>query len=191
MNARRRVLTWRTTDRTGYETAWAEPSGPSSFRAHGRAFGLSPAPYWLTYELETGEHWATRRIRVSVEAESSVRNLELERGADGGWTADGEPLAGLAEALDCDLGRSPLTNAMPVLRHRLHRAPGEHDVVTAWIAVPELVVRASRQRYTHVSRAPGGAVVRFASGDFRSDLTLDREGFVVHYPRLAERVSVG
>lgn len=190
MSARRTVLTWRTTDRTGFETAWAERSG-SRFRAHGRAFGLRPRPYWLSYELETATDWVTRLMRVTVDAEHAVRRLELRREEDGGWYADGEPLSGLRGALDCDLGLSPLTNAMPVLRHRLHERPGEHDFVMAWISVPDLVVRASRQRYTHLGREPGGAVVRYTSGTFRSDLTLDREGFVVDYPQLARRIAAG
>lgn len=39
----------------------------------------------------------------------------------------------LDDALDCDLAFSPLTNTMPVLRHRLHREPGEVRLVMAWV----------------------------------------------------------
>ncbi|MDT0379505.1 putative glycolipid-binding domain-containing protein [Streptomyces sp. DSM 42041] len=190
MTTRRHVLTWEVPagDATGWETAWVETSG-SALRAHGRAFGLRPDPYWLTYELETGPEWVTRTMRVTVEAEHAVRRLELTRDEDGVWSADGEPLSGLGEALDCDLGLCPLTNTMPVLRHRLHERPGDRSLVMAWISVPDLVVRASRQHYTHLGEWPGRSRVRFASGTFRSDVTFDRDGFVVDYPQLARRVS--
>ena len=46
----------------------------------------------------------------------------------------------LDQALDCDLAYCPLTNLMPVLRHRLHREPGRHDLVMAWVRLPELTV---------------------------------------------------
>ncbi|MEU1935614.1 putative glycolipid-binding domain-containing protein [Streptomyces coeruleorubidus] len=56
----------------------------------------------------------------------------------------------------------------------------------AWVSVPDLAVRPSRQTYTHL--APGR--VRYASGDFRSDLEMDEEGYVVEYPSLATRLTV-
>jgi hypothetical protein len=78
---------------------------------------------------------------------------------------------------------------MPVLRYRLHREPGRHDLVMAWVRLPELVVVRSGQRYEHVRRnADATAVVRYTSGSFTADLTVDEAGFVVDYPQLAHRV---
>ncbi|MEV8593894.1 putative glycolipid-binding domain-containing protein [Streptomyces sp. NPDC052012] len=73
------------------------------------------------------------------------------------------------------------------LRHDLHRALGERRFLMAWVAVPDLDVRPSRQTYTHV--APGR--VRFASGDFSSELEVDAEGLVVDYPLPARRATPG
>jgi hypothetical protein len=55
----------------------------------------------------------------------------------------------------------------------------------AWVAVPELVVSESQQRY--VPLADG--VVRFRSGSFSADVEFDGAGFVLRYPGLAERVG--
>ena len=61
----------------------------------------------------------------------------------------------------------------------------------AFIRVPSLEVVANRQRYTHLRRLDGGgAVIRYESGDFRSDLTFDRDGFVLEYPLLGRRVAL-
>ena len=111
----------------------------------------------------------------------------LEHDGAGAWTCDGEHIAALDGAVDCDLAFSPLTNVMPIRRHALHERGGSRDFLMAWVSVPDLEVHASPQRYEHVR--PG--VVRYVAldGDFTAELELDEDGLVVRYPRLAERVS--
>ncbi|MEV5101954.1 putative glycolipid-binding domain-containing protein [Streptomyces massasporeus] len=179
-----RAITWEVFGSQGFETAWVQ-LGEGVLRARGRAVGIDPEPYWISYELETAEGFVTRRLTVTVEAEPGTRTLDLLHDGHGRWTANGEALPGVGGALDCDLGLCPLTNTMPVLRHRLHREPGEREFLMAWVSVPDLAVRPSRQSYTHLR--PGR--VRFSSGDFRSDLEFDEEGFVVDYPQLATRLT--
>ncbi|MFI1133698.1 putative glycolipid-binding domain-containing protein [Streptomyces althioticus] len=179
-----RVITWEVTASGGYETAWAEFGG-DGLRARGRAVGTVPEPYWITYELLAGDAYVTRRLTVTAEDASGSRSLDLRHDGRGGWTADGERVDALDGALDCDLGLCPLTNTMPVLRHGLHRTPGEREFLMAWVSVPGLDVEPSRQTYTHL----GPRRVRYASGGFRSDLTFDEDGCVVDYPRLARRVA--
>jgi hypothetical protein len=145
-------------------------------------------------------------LRVAAVGEGWERRLWLERNPGGEWTAgfdsEGEfdlPAPGgdaldLSEALDCHLGFSPLTNTMPVLRHRLHRQPGQADFVMAWIAVPDLEVHVSDQRYEHLGVNSDGATVKYASVEdgretFTADLELDHDGLVRHYPGLARRVT--
>ncbi|MFD8232298.1 putative glycolipid-binding domain-containing protein [Streptomyces sp. NPDC059696] len=81
--------------------------------------------------------------------------------------------------------------SVPGLLHGCHHlgSVGESGVRdrlgSAWVSMPDLAVRPSRQTSTHLR--PGR--VRFSSGDFRSDLEFDEEGFVVDYPRLAGRLT--
>jgi uncharacterized protein len=186
--AARHVLTWEVMESQGFETSWVE-LGDGVLQGRGRAVGTAPEPYWVTYELETGPEFVTRVLRVSAETADVAREFELRRDGDGRWTANGEDVPGLEGALDCDLGLCPLTNTMPVLRHGLHRGPGEREFVMAWVAVPELTVEPSRQTYRHLARTGTGGRVRFASGEYRSDLELDGDGFVVAYPGMARRLS--
>ncbi len=86
----------------------------------------------------------------------------------------------LAGALDCDLALSPLTNFMPIKRN----GEGPGDYVMAWVSVPDLRVHRSEQRYEPLADGR----VRFSSPGFTADLELDEDGFVAHYPGLAERV---
>ena len=148
--------------------------------AAGAQLGASPKPYRAAYELEVRGNWVTRRLRVEV---AGVGSLELRHDGKGVWA--GVPNAAELEgALDCDLAFSPLTNVMPVRRHRLHEQPGAVEFDMAWVSLPDLAVHRSRQRYEHL--APGR--VRYSSGDFAADLELDADGLVVVYPGLARRV---
>ncbi|MFJ2773190.1 putative glycolipid-binding domain-containing protein [Streptomyces sp. NPDC087300] len=182
------VLTWQNEESGGFETAWVDLA-PSGLRARGRAVGVVPHPYWLDYELDTDGEFVTRRLQVTAEDAAGTRRLDLRR-TDGGWTANGEPLPLVEGALDCDLGLCPLTNTMPVLRHGLHRGAGQRDFLMAWVSVPDLTVRPSRQTYTHLGPAgDGGAAVRYASGTYVSDLEFDDAGLVVSYPGIARRLA--
>ncbi len=183
------ALTWQVTETGGFETAWVTPTGPRAFTARGRVFAALPHPYWLSYELETAEDWITRRIRVTAETPDGTGRLDLCRDGSGGWSANGAPLPWAdPAALDCDLGLSPLTNSMPVLRHGLHRTPGTHDYLMTWISVPDLTVHASPQTYAHRGPGPAGTRVHFTSGDFESEIEFDSAGFVTSYAGLAHRL---
>jgi hypothetical protein len=91
----------------------------------------------------------------------------------------------LDDALDLDLYASPLTNTLPLRRLSLLGAAAgtERTIVAAWVLLPSLAVVASQQRYTVL----GSQTVQYASGAFVADLALDPDGYVTHYPGLADR----
>jgi hypothetical protein len=196
---RRRVVAWDKDDGWGVEYADVELSA-DRLTARGVAIGWDPVLYRLEFALDTGPNWVTRRLEVSTHGDGWTRTLDLQRSTSG-WrvdaagegTVDLEPPGGdattLAEALDCDLGLSPLTNSMPVLRHDLLRIDGSIDFVMAWVAVPSLSVRASNQRYTTLGAGPGGLRrIEYRSGAFASELLFDADGICVDYPRLGRAV---
>jgi hypothetical protein len=192
------ALVWRGLDawRAEYVSATL---GSDRLLARGTQVGVDPLPYRVQYALDTAPGFATARLTVDAEGVDTrgvrwSRRLDLRRENEGGWwlSADGHgdvdlPQAGgvpeaFAEALDCDLGFSPLTNTMPILR--LEAEPRDH--VMAWVSVPDLGVHRSEQRYEPL----GERRVRYVGRhrDFVGELALDEYGFVVHYEGLAERV---
>jgi hypothetical protein len=165
--------------------------------------GTAPVPYRLDYELETGPGFVTARLRVSSRGEGWRRELDLRRYDTGAWSvvADDEgdvdlPPAGgdpavLAGALDCDLGLSPVTNMMPILRHGLLEGGGPIELTMAWVATPALAVQADGQRYRHLSSAADHHVVHYEAidGSFAAEITLDTDAVVLAYPGIARRLS--
>jgi uncharacterized protein len=149
------------------------------------------AGYRLDYELHARDAWRTQSLAVTVATEGNERAIRLVHDGQARWTVDGDDAPQLDGALDCDLGLSPLTNLMPVRRHALHERAGAAEILAAWVAVPELTVHASRQRYEHVRRG----VVRYtdlgAHDGFTAELELDADGLVRVYPELACIVTPG
>ena len=190
-----RRVTWAIEDGSGVDTAEVTLDG-DRLTAIGRATNVDPEPYEVRYEVLTGSQFITERLVVRVIRGGAERQLTLDRSATGGWTAalDGAPvdLPDLGDALDCDLGRCPATNSMPVLRERLLGRHEPVDFVMALVSVPDLAVHRSRQRYVPLATdAAGRRHIRFESldSDFRSELTFDRDGLVIDYPQLAKRTS--
>jgi uncharacterized protein len=178
--------------------------GDRSLSAHGTAVGADPVPYRLSYELTTGEDYVTARLLVQAdgvdeESGSWRRTLELLHGPGGVWAIKGKaegqlalrPPGGdasqLAGAQDCDLGLSPLTNTMPVLRSGLLAGGGPQEYLVAWVSVPDLVVVPSRQRYAFVRRDGDQSVINFSSAEFTQDIVFDADGLVVDYPTIGRR----
>ena len=196
-----RFLLW-----TGVEEWLAEAASvdlsKAGLRATGIQLGAEPVPYRLDYRLDAPEDFVTRELEVTAAGQGWRRRLFLRHDGAGDWRSEidsqgdvpggaweGE-LPDLADARDIDLGFSPLTNSMPILRHQLHRG-GSHGFLVAWVEVPSLRVTPASQRYEHVRADSEGAVVRFVDGesDFSAELELDRDGLLRRYPALARRVA--
>jgi uncharacterized protein len=194
------MLSWRGPDPQRFDSACVT-LGATSLGGHGSSL---TSDYALDYRLETGPDWVTRTLDVRARGDGWWRALALRRTTSGEWSADwsGEGLGtlpselpDLESALDCDLALCPLTNTMPVLRHDLvgasHRGDGgAHDLVMAWISVPDLSVKRSEQRYAVSDPIDeGGALVGYSSSGFRTTIEVDADGLIVNYPGLGRRIE--
>jgi uncharacterized protein len=176
--------------------------GRDRLSAEGVAIGSAPVAYRLDYTLVTAADFVATKVEVSTRGDGWQRSLTLTHSPSGGWTATtqsvGDPplappggeVGQFAEALDPDLGLSPLFNTMPVLRHRIHQGGLADDLTMLWISVPDLGLHRSAQRYTFVDRLPEGALVRLEAigDDFVADIVFDERGLVMNYPGIARRI---
>ena len=152
-----RAIAWIKDDPPGSEFVDVVIEG-RRLGASGIAIGSAPIAYRLDYQLETQDDFITSGLLVTTRGQGWNRTLDLRRAPSGGWTirtesdgflalpGPGGDVADFSDALDCDLGLSPLTNSMPVLRHGLLSGGGSVDFVMAWVSVPDLSVFRSRQR---------------------------------------------
>ncbi|MEJ3748382.1 putative glycolipid-binding domain-containing protein [Actinomycetes bacterium KLBMP 9797] len=200
-----KALFWARTDEVGTDLALLNDG--HGLYARGVTTAIDPVPLTCRYELITDETWAVARLELAVEGAGWLRTLKLERAAgrwrastaeqgdlDAALTRAGHPRVGLPgteeperlhDAIDVDLYAAPLFNTLPIRRlNLLKAAPGtEHRLTMAFVRLPSLEVMPNEQIYTAID----ATTVRYASGSFTADLTVDAEGYVTHYPGLAVR----
>lgn len=164
------ALLWHLPEEGRREIAWIELGDDDTLAARGRQWCAGEPGYVLDYELETSPGYVTERLHASIAGGAEVA---LVRGQS----------AELEGVLDCDLGFSPLTNAMPVLRDRMHEGGDARELDVAWVSVPGLAVHRDHQIYEPL----GGGRIRFRSpeADFERVISLTPDGFVRDYPDIA------
>ncbi|MFY1573989.1 putative glycolipid-binding domain-containing protein [Verrucosispora sp. WMMD703] len=200
-------LLWTRTDTAGAEHALVDDG--HGLAAQGTQLAVDPVPYTCRYQVTTDTDWASVRLEVEVEGAGWRRSVRLERATqrwrvtaaeqgdlDAVLTAAGHAPAGLpgvedpdrlADALDVDLGGSPLFNTLPLRRLGLNTAPSDtaHSISVAWVLLPSLTVLPAEQVYTGL----GPNRFRYASGGFSAEVEVDADGYVLRYPGLAERAA--
>jgi hypothetical protein len=144
------------------------------------------APIGVQYEIRCDAAWTFHRVIVHGLAGG---RLDLTRGPEGTWEANGHPLPALRGCVDVDLSLTPFTNTLPI--RRLGLAPGQTvDLDVAYITLPDLVVVPARQRYTRQHRNGPGALYQYESGTFRAAVAVDDDGLVTTYEGLWEALPV-
>ncbi len=201
MGLKKRAVAWVKDDPFGVEFAEIDLA-TNDLSARGVDIAGGPISYRLDYTLQTAADFVTSRLYVVSRGEGWRRAIELLRDGQGIWTvrteeegsvdlpAPGGDPAGFADALDCDLGLSPVTNLMPVLRHGLLSGDDAFQLTAAWVSVPDLSVQADGQRYDFVTADHDQRVIRYEAvdGSFTADIRVDRDGIVIDYPGIARQL---
>jgi uncharacterized protein len=193
-----RVAVWRGLDawRAEYADVWLHAD---RLLARGTQLGVDPESYRLQYALDTAPGFETARLTADTAGAGWSRRVDLIRDPDGTWHVSGDAAghtelpapggdaAGLAGAVDCDLGFSALFNSLPVLRERLLERGEPMDFDMAWVSVPDLAVNRAPQRYVPLSEER----LQFISsgGAFRAEIHFDDERLVTLYEDFLERVA--
>jgi hypothetical protein len=143
------------------------------------------ANFAALYSLRLDLQWRVMELQVSVVG--TPGSVYLRRTEGGVWLdANATPVPDLNGICDVDLAITPFTNSLPI--RRLNLAVGESaEIVTAYVAFPDLTISSDSQRYTRVASDR----YRYESldSDFVRDITVDRNGFVTIYPGLFWRIE--
>jgi uncharacterized protein len=159
-------------------------------RAEGVSIGLSGgSAYTVRYALRFDAGWRVRTLEAWALGEGGAVVALMSDGR-GRWTGpDGAHRPALDGCFDVDLPSSVFTNTLPV--RRLGMVPGwSEEISVVYVGVPDLAISVARQRYTCLTWGPEGGRYRFEGigTGFTAELTLDGDGLVVEYPRIARRV---
>jgi len=192
------TLVW---NRVGFGAEFAIVEAGSGLRATGWTLGTAPEPYSCHYTLATDERWATLSLDIRTEGAGWARSLKLSRPSAGdewkvrasetGRLAASPPGAEyperIADALDVDIAFSPLTNTLPIRRlNLLQQSVGSRvELKVAFVELPSLAVIDDGQWYA----VAGDGRLAHGSGDYRVQIAVDSDGFVVDYPGLATRAT--
>ena len=144
--------------------------------------------YSVAFTVETDASWVTSAVHVEATDSAGHRELSLRRSTDGAWTSQAGELPELISCVDVDVAATPVTNTLPIRRVSIEIGQVV-DLRMAWVDVPSLEVRLSRQRYERLE--PQNGLGRYIYSDDVYGpylLTVDTDGVVVDYEGLARRV---
>ena len=184
-------IMWSPYDETGLEHLRLVLNGRQVF-ADGFILRVKEnEPFRAYYEIRCDADWRVQEFEVRLLNDSESR-IKLIADGKGHWTDGSGNSFGLLEGChDVDISVTPFTNTLAIRRMQLK--PGESsEIEVAYIAVPEMEITRSRQRYTCLEINPDGGLYRYADeGLFRgfaADLRVDSQGLVLDYPKLFRRV---
>jgi hypothetical protein len=150
-------------------------------------------PFRARYEIHCTPQWELRAVHVSL-LSNSLPSLHLLTDGAGNWTTErGETLSSLQGCLDVDVSVTPFTNTLPI--RRLALQPGASATLNMlYIALPQMLIEVTQQRYTCLEITPSGGLYRFESIDdgvtsFTADLPVDHDQLVLDYPELFRRLG--
>ena len=134
----------------------------------------------LSYLIACDASWQTRSAIVTGWVGDQDVNLELAVDADRRWELNGVAKPAVDECVDLDLNFSPATNLLPIRRLNLE-VGGQAEVNAAWLKFPSFELEPLAQVYERL----GEFKYRYSSrgGGFVADLTVNKSGFVTHYPQ--------
>jgi hypothetical protein len=162
-------------------------------RASGHIVSASGDPFGVAYTLLVDPEGRTRRLTVQTDSGTGERTLNLSRVPGGQWVADQgsgpRTLSQVESAIDIDVVSSAFTNSLAIRRLGLHRAVGAATLTVASVGGPDPDVTPVEHVYRTVSADGQGAVIEYTGPLGRRELTIDADGFVIHFPGLSDRLA--
>lgn len=163
---------------------------PGGISADGVVMGVRDGkPFRARYQIETDQYWQVHHLKAEL-LSLGGQTLALSADGSGQWWRDGNlPIPELQGCIDVDFSATPFTNTLAI--RRLALQPGEvQELMVAYVAMPEMVMRAVPQRYTCLEINSQGGIYRYEGlwRNFSVELRVDRDGLVIEYPQAFRRI---
>ena len=181
-------MTWRAHDVPRMESVRVQLSG-QRVKAYGRIVAAATAShpaFSASYDLNTDETGATKRLSLTVTLAERERQLSIARDEENMWLVQdhqSSKRAAFEGALDVDLIFSPFFNALPIRRTGIYQRSDSITVPVVYVRVPDLSVELETLTYTN---SADGFTLKSPVAE--TSITVDDEGFILDYRGLAERI---
>lgn len=158
-------------------------------KAYGRivAAATSSHPaFSASYDLNTDEHGATKRLSITVTLAERERQLSIARDEENMWLVQDHQSSrreAFEGALDVDMVLSPFFNALPIRRTGIYKSVESMSIPVVYVRLPDFSVELET-----ISYANDGTAVTLKSPVADTPITVDDQGFILDYPGLAERI---
>lgn len=171
---------WRRLDMPGHEAVRIYDDDEGWYLDGCAIFLYEDRPCRLEYLIECDPDWRTTFVTVDGFVGEGIVAIEIERDDSGVWFMDGVEVPETEGCVDIDLNFSPATNLLPIKRLAVGIGDAT-DVRAAWLRFPSFSLEPLDQVYTR----SGEFVYNYrSSSGFETDITVDRYGLTVEYPKL-------
>lgn len=158
-------------------------------KAYGRVVAAatpSHPAFSASYDLNTDETGATKRLSMTVTLAERERQLSIARDEENMWLVQDHQSShreAFEGALDVDVIFSPFFNALPIRRTGIYQRADSIAVPVVYVRLPDFSVELETITY-----ANDGTSVTLNSPVADTPITVDDDGFILDYPGLAERI---
>jgi uncharacterized protein len=175
-----RTALWQRLDVDGMDACVVDRHG-DGFRLSGTAVFLSDGAAKLDYAVTCDRRWFSRSATVSGWVGGRTRSCEMVKSPQGGWSVNGQTIAGLNGLHDVDLGFTPATNLNALNRLRLEIG-ATAQTTALWLDPDDWAVKPLIQIYHRLSET----FYAYASPmhDYSAQLEVDNFGLIRLYPGL-------
>ena len=166
-------ILWTRHDGQGLDRCVVERTATGTRLSGTSLLVVDGAPYEIRYSVITDAAGAMTTVGAHVQGPGNDRRLGLTSDGAGAWTTGGSPILQLFGATDLELGWTPATNMLTILRLGLDIGDSAH-VTTAIISFPDPEIERRSQTYERVDET----TYRSVSGGDEVVLVVDPAGLV-------------
>jgi hypothetical protein len=174
-----RSILWRRLDQPGHDSARFCFQDPYWHLEGAAIFIENRRPCRLNYQVYCDRAWNTVFGKIAGAVGTKTVEFEFAADANRRWRINNKECAAVAGCIDVDISFTPATNLLPIRRLKLSVGK-ESEVRAAWLHFPTFTLEPLEQNYLRLRVD----TYRYETlnGKFIKELTVNKFGFVTHYP---------
>lgn len=146
-------------------------------------------PVRVLYKVCCNLQWEVSKFSIRI-FHGGYKNISVKRDCHGNWRTDqGKLLENLEGCIDIDISATPFTNTIPI--NRLSLKLGEcKEIKVVYVDIRSFSLTPANQRYTCLEANTNTCKYKYENLDsgFEAEFFVDKNGLVIDYPDLCERV---